>query len=224
VSKIISLSLLVAGCALMTPGYAQVSTALSEQILECTVLQQDADRLGCFDNLAQQLTPTPEVVETPEIAVATESVSAAAAVAVATTATLATDSPDDAEMPATNVSEAESAAEPMAEQAELAVEALSEEQVALGEFGMNAELASKQPDRKAEEALREISAKVVEVYKRGYGEHVVTLDNGQVWTEKRNEDGLRIRVGDTVRIKRSSFGGYRIVGSGNRSSPAKRIE
>ena len=70
----------------------------------------------------------------------------------------------------------------------------------------------------------EISAIVVEVSKRGRGEYVVTLDNGQVWTEKRAEPYLRIKVGDVVRIKRVAMGGYRLVGRGNRASAVVRIE
>ena len=218
--QITSLSIIVAGIALAAPSYAQVPAALAEEILQCTALQQDAERLSCFDRIARKIAPPPPVADAPEIVVPTEAVSAAPAAAVAATAAVLPDAMPDV----ASAQVADSAVETMPQNDVPSADALSGEEIALGEFGMNADLASKQPDRKPEEPLREISAKVVEVYKRGYGEHVVTLDNGQVWTETRNEDGLRISVGDTVRIKRSTFGGYRIVGTGNRSSPAKRIE
>jgi len=80
----------------------------------------------------------------------------------------------------------------------------------------------KEADR--EDEIREISAKVVEVSKRTRGEYVVTLDNGQVWTEKNAEPYLRIKVGDTVRIKRIKMGGYRLVGRGNRATAVIRVE
>lgn len=85
----------------------------------------------------------------------------------------------------------------------------------LAEFG-------KEADR--EDELREISAKVVEISKRTRGQYVVTLDNGQVWTEKDAEPYLRIKVGDTIRIKRIKMGGYRLVGRGNRATAVVRIE
>jgi hypothetical protein len=89
---------------------------------------------------------------------------------------------------------------------------------------MNPELEAKQPDGEKKKELREISAQVIEVSKRTRGELVVTLDNGQVWTEKAAEAYLRVKVGDTVVIKRNRLGGYRLVGRGNRASAVIRIE
>lgn len=94
----------------------------------------------------------------------------------------------------------------------------------VAEFGMNPELEAKKPEEERKKELREVSALVVEVSKRTRGELVVTLDNGQVWTEKDAEPYLRVKVGDTVVIKRNRMGGYRLVGRGNRSSAVTRIE
>jgi biotin carboxyl carrier protein len=79
-------------------------------------------------------------------------------------------------------------------------------------------------DAKKEDEITEISATVVEVRKRTRGQYVVTLDNGQVWTEKDAEPYLRIKVGDTIRIKRVAMGGYRLVGRGNRATAVVRVE
>jgi hypothetical protein len=92
----------------------------------------------------------------------------------------------------------------------------------LAMFGMNPELASKQEPEKVE--LTQISAVVVEITKRTRGERVMTLDNGQVWTEKGAESYFRVKVGDTVVIKKISMGGYRMVGRGNRASAVRRIK
>jgi hypothetical protein len=94
---------------------------------------------------------------------------------------------------------------------------------AVDEFGMTAELAGQSPDNDQTAELTEISATVTDVRKRPYGEHVVTLDNGQVWTEKDAEYGFRVKVGDTIVIKKGTFGGYRMV-RGNRSSAVIRIK
>ena len=87
---------------------------------------------------------------------------------------------------------------------------------------MNQELSSQQETEEIE--LMEISAVAIEVTKRTRGEHVVTLDNGQVWTEKDAESYFRVMVGDTVIIKKISMGGYRMVGRGNRASAVRRIK
>jgi len=91
-------------------------------------------------------------------------------------------------------------------------------------FGMTPELARSKPETEKEAELREISAIVVNVSRRPRGELVVTLDNGQTWTEKDAEHGFRVKVGDTVVIRKGArFGGYRMVGRGRRASAVRRI-
>lgn len=99
--------------------------------------------------------------------------------------------------------------------------ALSESSI--DDFGMNAKLASQSGGNREPTELSEISATVTDVYQRPYGEYVVTLDNGQVWTEKTHKFGLTIREGDTLIIRKGSFGGYKMVGGGNRSSASVRV-
>ena len=72
--------------------------------------------------------------------------------------------------------------------------------------------------------IREVSSTVTNVGKRAWGQLVVTLDNGQVWTEKDPVQGFRVREGDTLTIRKGTFGGFRMINSGNRSSPAIRME
>jgi hypothetical protein len=91
------------------------------------------------------------------------------------------------------------------------------------EFGMTEQLANQSPDVDWPAELTEISATVTEVHKRPGGEHVVTLDNGQVWTEKRVEHGFRVKEGDTLVIKKGRMGGYRMI-RGYYSSAAIRVE
>lgn len=96
---------------------------------------------------------------------------------------------------------------------------------AVDEFGNTPELARSKPETEKEIDLREISARVVKVSKRPGGELIVTLDNGQTWTEKYAEYGFRVKVGDTVVIKKGNFSGaYRMVGRGRRSSQVRRID
>ncbi len=94
----------------------------------------------------------------------------------------------------------------------------------IDDFGMTAEIAAKRGKSDADSELKEIQAQVVEVSKRTRGQYVVTLDNGQVWTEKNAEPYLRIKVGDTITIKRGRLGAYRLVGRGNRATNVVRVE
>lgn len=75
-----------------------------------------------------------------------------------------------------------------------------------------------------EDELKEIRSTVVEVKKAPGGEHIVTLENGQVWVEKDAEYGFRIEVGDTAVIKKGTFGGYKLLGQRRRSSAVRRVE
>lgn len=95
---------------------------------------------------------------------------------------------------------------------------------AVDDFGMTPELARSKPGMEKESELREISAQVVKVSERPGGELVVTLDNGQTWTEKYSEYDFRVKVGDIVVIKKGKyFDAYRMVTRGRRSSQVRRI-
>ena len=95
---------------------------------------------------------------------------------------------------------------------------------AIDNFGMTPELASKTSASKSDESLKELTAVVVALRKRPRGEQVVTLENGQVWSQTRSESGLLVKEGDTVIIRRGLLGSYRIVGRSKRSFAVERIE
>jgi hypothetical protein len=92
------------------------------------------------------------------------------------------------------------------------------------EFGMNATLEEQSAVEGQTAKLTEMIALVTHVRERLYGELVVTLENGQVWTEKDSEYGFRIKEGDTITIRRGRLGGYRMVSIGNRSSQVVRVK
>ena len=92
------------------------------------------------------------------------------------------------------------------------------------EFGMNATLEAQSAKEGQTAKLTEMIALVTHVRERLYGELVVTLENGQVWTEKDSEYGFRIKVGDTITIRRGRLGGYRMVSIGKRSSQVVRVK
>ncbi len=186
---------------------AVADDSIESRFVACATESDDAARLSCFDRaaeapeapvvVAEPQAAAPIAALQPEPAPSPEPVSAAAATPAP--------SPESAGAPAAAPAAAPGApVDPVAQ------------------FGMNPELASQQETEKVE--LDEITAVAVEVTKRTRGEHRVTLDNGQVWTEKDAESYFRVKVGDTVIIKKISMGGYRMVGRGNRSSAVKRIK
>lgn len=177
---------------------ATADDSLEDRLRACADEKDDAARLSCYDKAHNPPAPpaAPVAEKTPEPAKAPEP-----------------PEPEPAPVPQSEPAPAAAAAP---------APAAAPDPVA--EFGMNPELEAKKPEEERKKELREVSALVVEVSKRTRGELVVTLDNGQVWTEKDAEPYLRVKVGDTVVIKRNRMGGYRLVGRGNRSSAVTRIE
>lgn len=68
-----------------------------------------------------------------------------------------------------------------------------------------------------------LTATIIKISKKRYGELIISLDNGQVWAEK-IPTRMRLDVGDTVSIRQGRFGGYRLSGHGNRSTEVTRIQ
>jgi hypothetical protein len=68
-----------------------------------------------------------------------------------------------------------------------------------------------------------LTAKVTAVSSRPRGELVLTLDNGQVWAQKKPEAYFPAAVGDAVTINAGALGSYRLV-NGNRSTQVTRVK
>ncbi len=73
-----------------------------------------------------------------------------------------------------------------------------------------------------DQPVETITAKVVEIRKRPYGEMVMRLDNGQTWEQKHVDRRFKLSVGDTVTIKKGKVSGYRLSGSGNKTIQVTR--
>ena len=67
-----------------------------------------------------------------------------------------------------------------------------------------------------------VTALVIEIRKHPYGELIIRLDNGQVWEQNHVDRRFKLRVGETVTIKKGTFSGYRLSGSSNRSIQVTR--
>ena len=69
-----------------------------------------------------------------------------------------------------------------------------------------------------------LTATIIKISKKRYGELIISLDNGQVWAEKIPSRSMRLNVGDIISIRQGRFGGYRLSGRGNRSTEVTRIQ
>jgi hypothetical protein len=80
-----------------------------------------------------------------------------------------------------------------------------------------------QPAQDEEAEVRSVTATLVGLRQRPYGEHVFHLSNGQVWSEI--EAGRsRYRTGVEVEIRRTAFGGYMLSTDAGRATRVRRIE
>ncbi|MFK7915841.1 MAG: hypothetical protein AB8B93_18135 [Pseudomonadales bacterium] len=92
------------------------------------------------------------------------------------------------------------------------------------EFGMNQVVAERRGTKVKETAPEAISAVVVSISKRANGTLVLSLDNDQIWQQRKKDRGLRVKVGDTVTIKRGVLGGYRLTARGNKAFKVTRLK
>jgi hypothetical protein len=86
------------------------------------------------------------------------------------------------------------------------------------------ELARKQAREDEKVQLKEVSARVTSLEQRPRGERVFTLDNGQVWVEKRRANYMPVEVGETVTITSGALGAYRLSEDTGRSTQVQRVQ
>ncbi len=93
------------------------------------------------------------------------------------------------------------------------------------QFGYRGEMARDELDRMKEKSRSsdELVAVVTGIAMRPRGEHVITLDNGQVWAQTNPDAMFRLALGDTVKIKPASLGSFLLSGPAKRSTRVNRI-
>jgi biotin carboxyl carrier protein len=91
-------------------------------------------------------------------------------------------------------------------------------------FGLRGELKQEKAQKTPElQELEQLQARVTSVSSKLHGELVVTLENGQVWTEIQTNSGARIKAGDQVAIKAGALGSFLLVAPNGRSTRVTRI-
>ena len=69
---------------------------------------------------------------------------------------------------------------------------------------------------------REITAQVVDIRRRPYGELVILLDNQQIWEQKHVDRRFKLEIGDKVTVKKGAVGGYWLSGRTNNAIQVQR--
>lgn len=72
---------------------------------------------------------------------------------------------------------------------------------------------------------KEYTAAVVEINERPHGQKVVTLDDGEVWSEQYASRAFLVNVGDTVTMKKGLLSSsYRLIAPGGRAYKMTRLD
>lgn len=97
----------------------------------------------------------------------------------------------------------------------------------VAEFGLSdSARAARDPVKAAQAAAapQSVTAKVISVRWRKYGEFVVTLDNGQVWEQTEPMPSAIVKVGDVVTVKKALFGSFTLVTAGRIGTKVRRLD
>ena len=163
---------------------------------QCAKLESDVERLACFDEaLTKRKTDAP-ASEKSEVPSAAPTVRSENMAPEPPTATLP---PESSAAPGQTVSESSA----------------------------GTTTSGRQADNSADETdlPGEYTAVVVAMYKRPLGQMVVTLDNGEVWSEQYASRAFLVDVGDTITMRKSRFTrSYRLVAPGGRGHKMTRLE
>ena len=195
------------------------SSSTEDRLLDCDSLENQNDRMACFNELVEQLREEPAAAESEEAVAAEEHDAATAAesdIAVAVESAVAEESAGAAPAAAGAVG-AVSAAEAIhsAGSTESAVESATASE-ASSENGIV--ISDRTPQQESagaiEEVFRPFTATIVSVREHLDGRFSVELDNGQVWRETQKTRIRTPRAGKTVEVKEGRLGGHQMVVEG----------
>ena len=179
---------------------ASLSVAAADGSNPCAGMKDDTARLACYDDLFAKP------------ATATAAAPAAAAVAPAAAAV----APAAPGVASGQVAAPVVAPAPAAPSVEKQIE----------DFGLSPETAQakKKVDKPAAPApIESIESTIAGLQRRGTGELVLKLANGQVWLQGQADSRVHLKPGDRVTIKKALFGSYMLV-SGYYSFKVRRVD
>jgi hypothetical protein len=190
---------------------ASLAQEIPDAFAACAAIDADSVRLACFDK------------ETARQLLNTRSSTAEVALAPAVEADVAD---VGKQKPPTTVSSQSTAAEeaapaPLAIPSAVNGDSASDAANATVEANVGGIVETEDPSTRKE--FEEISAVVTKIRAQARGEHVVYLDNGQIWQENVKTSHFPVDPGTTVTIRKRRFGGYLLFNEAGNSFPMKRI-
>lgn len=81
-----------------------------------------------------------------------------------------------------------------------------------------------EPEESRQRLPESISGTVAKVARQPAGELVLTLENGQVWTQLQVDVRARVAVGDPVTIKKAALGSYLLVTEDRYATRVRRVK
>jgi hypothetical protein len=82
---------------------------------------------------------------------------------------------------------------------------------------------ARDPEKVQEELPQSVTSKVTNVSRRPTGELVVTLENGQVWSQVTVDQRARVAAGDTVTVKKAALGSHLLVTAARYATNVRRV-
>ena len=154
----------------------------------CRALQQDSERLACYDSLAkQQAGQSANQATVPDVPEAAPPVAIAATIEDEQPVAPAKAVPQAAALPGDNSGPT---------QEEL--------------FGLNSEATKRSYEEAVgQEEMKELRATVTDIQPAGPGRIIVYLDNSQVWRQTTSPT-LKVKIGDVIVIKKAAFGSFKM--------------
>ncbi len=181
-------------------GYSADSTSAGQ----CAGVQDDGARLACYDSIFRV-----PAVRQPGAAVGQPAASGGAAPATVTAA------------PATvTAAPATVTAAPATVTAAPVASRTPEEDFGLSEAAKQA----RSPKDEKSSPPDSITRTVTKVVRRPTGEFVVTLDDGQVWTQIDAYPAVKLESGQVVTIKKGTLGSFLLVTPRRVSTRVKRVQ
>ncbi len=200
--------LLMITAAVLVAGSA--AAAQEADFESCAKLESDSERLACFDAIAERRRGAAEAAVPGGAAEAEASVPAVDA----PLRPAETPAASQADMSSEGVLPPDAPAEaPAASQADTTTE------------GVRPPDAPVEPADARRTQAREYTANVVAIRERPHGQMVVTLDNGEVWSEQFASRAFLVDVGDSVTMKKGMLSSrYQLVAPGGRVYRMTRLD
>jgi len=180
---------------LLSAAMVASQVARADEPPRCAAIADDRSRLACYDALFGRPSVPAPAGAAAEAAPATASASGGTSAVSSAAAGAAVSVPADG---ATNPE---------------------------ADFGLTeAAKRAREPEQSREMRPESISGTVAKVGRQPAGEFIVTLENGQVWTQLQVDTRARIAVGDTVTIKKAALGSHLLVTAGRYATRVRRVK